>query len=380
MPFSRPTLTELREGVLADFSGSLPDADALLRYSNVNVLGQVMAGAVHGSYGYLDYIARQAVPFTATDEYLEAWAGLKGVARKPAVAAGGAVNFTGAPGALILADTELVRSDGEVYRLTGAVTLSGGGAGTGQVIAVVAGQGGEAPAGATLVLSSPIAGVSSTVVAPAGLAGSAAVESNDALRTRMLQAYSAPARGGAEGDYIRWALEVPGVTRAWVQRNALGPGTVVVRFMMDESRVAYDGFPQGADGVAAAEVRAAAAEGDQLAVADYMFSLQPVTALVWAVAPLQNVVDFTLAGLGGASVSTRDLVEAAIATVLFEQGEPGGLVELSYIEAAIATIPAAAGFVITDVVVSNGSVTPSGDGNITSDTGYLPVLGAVTYS
>lgn len=380
MPFSRPTLTELRSLAAADINGALPGADALLRYSNLRVLGQVSADGAHLHFGYLDYIALQATPFTATGEYMLGWAALKSIVQKPATAAHGTVAFTGAPGALIPATTRLVRGDGAVYELTASVTLDVAGNGEGPVSAVVAGLSGDADDGTALVLANPIAGVTSTAYAAGDISGSTDVEKLDDVRTRMLQAYAAPARGGAEEDYRRWALEVPGVTRAWVQRNGMGAGTVIVRFMMDEARAVDGGFPQGDDGVAAAEPRAAPATGDQLIVANAIFIVAPTTALVFLAAPLQNTVDFTIAGLAGATTATRSAIEAAIAGVFFTLGEPGGSVQLSYIEAAIAAIPAAAGFVITAIVCSDGSVTPGTAGNITSDTGRLPVLGVTTWS
>jgi uncharacterized phage protein gp47/JayE len=381
MPFSRPTLTDLRAAAAADVDAALPGAQTVLRYSNLNVLAQTVAGGVHGLYGYLDWIAQQSTPFSATaPEYVEAWGGLKGVVRKAATSAGGAVGFTGAPASLIEALTRLVRADGVVYQLDADVTLGGGGTASGTVTAVEAGISGNSPAGTTLVLSSPISGVGSTATCPDGLTGGVDVEDTAALKTRMLQAYAGRGRGGAPDDYETWALEVPGVTRAWPQRNGIGPGTVVVLFMMDLVNIADDGFPQGTDGVAADETRGTPATGDQLTVADYIFGpgRRPVTALVYVAAPSPNTVTFTIAGV--ASVPTRALIDAAIDTVFIDQGEPGGLVEMSHLESAISAIPAAVGYVITAVVCSDGAVSPGATGNITSNAGFLPVRGATTWS
>ena len=48
-----------------------------------------------------------------------------------------------------------------------------------------------------------------------------------------------PSHGGASFDYVKWALETPGMaaggaTRAWVFPQELGIGTVTVRFVMDD--------------------------------------------------------------------------------------------------------------------------------------------------
>src|SRR5690349_6988912 len=85
MPFARPTLTALRNQSLQDITTSgVPGLDGLLRNAVLRVLAWVMAGLAYSEYGYLDWIARQSVPFTAADEFLEAWAALIGVYRKDA--------------------------------------------------------------------------------------------------------------------------------------------------------------------------------------------------------------------------------------------------------------------------------------------------------
>ena len=101
----------------------------------------------------------------------------------------------------------------------------------------------------------------------------------------MLESYGAPPHGGNSSDYVTWALEVPGVTRAWVPPVPLIPGAVTVFFMMDVSEAAHGGFPQGTNGVASLETRDIAATGDQLAVANSIYPLRPVTPIVYAVAP-----------------------------------------------------------------------------------------------
>lgn len=43
MPFSRPTLTQLRNQVAQQLNAELPGADALLRFSNLRVIGDIEA-------------------------------------------------------------------------------------------------------------------------------------------------------------------------------------------------------------------------------------------------------------------------------------------------------------------------------------------------
>jgi uncharacterized phage protein gp47/JayE len=389
MPFPRPTLTQLKDRVAADIATGLQGTSALLRYSNLGVLGKVFAKAVNGLYGYLDWIALQANPTTATGEYAIAWGALKGKFIEPAAAAGGIVTFNGNNGVTIPTGTPLVRnSDGATFTTVADVTITNGSA-SATVIAGTAGAIGNSTPGTSFSLGIGIAGVISSVVAITGLGGGADVETIDAFKARYLQAYAAPAQGGAEPDYLQWADVVPGVTRVWVLRHGMGPGTVVVYFMMDIVRASSGGFPQGVDGVAALEPRDIAASGDQLLVADAIYPVQPVTALVYAASPGRNAITLTIAGISGATSATKMAISAAAAAaiaassspggVTLSDGSPGGVTYMSAIERAISAIPAAAGFVITAVASSDGAVSPGAAGNVTSNTGYLATLDAVTY-
>lgn len=386
MPFSRPTLSELRALAAADISSGLPGADGLLRFSNLGVLGTVTAGMSHLHYSYLDWIALQASPFTATDEYLEAWAALKKVFREPATAAQGSVTFTGVNGISLPTGTLMSRGDGYVYASTSSSTVSSGTV-TVTIEAVLppidpvsnptgSGASGNAPSGTVLTLQTAISGIQSGGASSTALTGGSDIEQDEALRSRMLLAYQKPPQGGDPADYVEWALAVPGVTRAWCAPNGFGTGTVVVYIMLDVAESAHGGFPQGSDGVSQYDKgsdgtpRGVIATGDQLTVADSIISVQPVTALVYAVAPTSNTINFTISGIGTPSSAIQSAISTAIQSALLAQGSPiaGTSAELSAIESAIAAIAGTAGFVIT-----------SPSGNIANVVGKLPILGTVTY-
>jgi uncharacterized phage protein gp47/JayE len=153
---------------------------------------------------------------------------------------------------------------------------------------------------------------------------------------------------------------------------------VVVYPMLDVTNSAYNGFPQGVSGVAEDETRGTpTATGDLLAVANWIYPLRPVTALVYSVAPTQDVINFTISGISTLPAATKNQIASAIAGVFVMYGsplgEPGsgqnGVIDLSYIGSAIAAIPGTAGFVITSPVA-----------NIVGTTGQLPVLGTITYT
>lgn len=375
MPFARPLLSDLRTQVAQDISAALPGSDPLLRFSNLGIIGTVLAGLAHLHYGYIDWISQQAQPFTATGEFLEAWAALRDVYRLAAASANGTVTFTGQVGTTIPTGTPLVRGDGKRFTTTSSGTIGGGGSVTVSATANADAGGllgafGNTAAATVMTLGQAIAGMNSGGSVAAAFTGGADIETDTSLRSRMLLAYQTPAHGGSLGDYVAWARAVAGVTRVWVVPHGYGAGTVVVYVMFDQSEAAHAGFPQGANGCATGETRDALATGDQLAVANHIFPLQPVTALVYIVAPTSNTVPFTISGILSASSATKAAISAAIAEVLAAQGAASGsTVALSTIEAAIAGVPGTTGFVI---------MTPTS--NIASLVGQLPMLGTVTYT
>ncbi|MBD2781638.1 baseplate J/gp47 family protein [Xenorhabdus szentirmaii] len=378
MPFKRKTLTELRAQNRHYLQSELQETGPLLRFSNMRVLADMDAGMAHLHYGYLDYIARQTTPFTATDEWLSGWAALKKIFRKPATAAHcEQYQFTGVAEAIIPAGTQLNRGDGYQYRTLTETRINTNGRGEARLIALLpeatedesgGGVAGNAPAGTVLTLDQSLAGidVEGTVMTP--IIGGADIESEADFRSRMLLAYQGTPQGGASDDYKQWALSVPGITRVWVRPRAAGAGTVGVYIMCDNN--AQEGFPIGTDGVSSHEPYAVHATGDQLRVADHLYTRQPVTALVWVLSPIKYRINFTLQGLSQVGAEVTASINDAIDNVLFENGNPdgSGRILLSELQYAIAGVPGTAGFVIT-----------SPADNIALPVGYLPVRGEVTY-
>ncbi|ATF84551.1 baseplate J/gp47 family protein [Burkholderia gladioli] len=383
MPYLRPTLSELKAQVAADIQSGLPGTDPLLRFSSFGVIGRALAGLAQLQYGYTDYIAKQSNPFTATDEFLEAWAALKAVYREAATQAGsvtpGQIQFAAVATAdPIPAGTSISRSDGVGYTTTSEGTVANG------VVTVDAvanadpsgltGAFGNCPVGTAMTLGVSIAGVTSTGTVSVAFTGGADIESDDSLRSRMLLAYQNPAQGGSQSDYVKWAREVSGVTRAWCNPVGFGPGTVVVYVMLDEAEDDNEGFPVGSDGVATDEKRGTVATGDQLTVANWIYPLRPVTALVFVCSPIRTPIDFTITGSANFTAAQKTAIEAAIEGIFVLYGSPvgpgnlNGAVDMSYINSAIGAITGTQGFVITAPLQ-----------NIQGTTGQLPVLGNITW-
>lgn len=351
MPFARPTARELVDQQEREFDARIPGADSRLRRSVLRVIARVTAAVAYHLYGYLDFIQRQVMPDTAEQEFLDRWASIWGVVRKAATFATGSVDLTGQDGSAVPAGTVLQRSDGVEYAVDAQVVIAAGVA-TLAVTARSSGVAGNAAAASSMSFQSPIAGVdSSGTVAAGGITGGDDEETDAALLARLLARIQQPPHGGAEHDYVAWALEVAGVTRAWVLPGQLGPGTVGVTFVRDDD---------------AGSIIPDAAEVQE--VQDYIddATRRPVTADVTVFAPTPVTVDFTI-HLDPDTAAVRAAVQAELEDLLRREAEPGGTLLLSHIQEAISlaagendhvlTVPAADVTVLATEIAVMGTIT-----------------------
>jgi uncharacterized phage protein gp47/JayE len=184
--------------------------------------------------------------------------------------------------------------------------------------AVDAGTLGNADAGLTLTLVQPVAGVASTftVLAP-GLAGGVAQESVEALRARVIRSYRVIAHGGSAEDYETWALEVPGVTRAWCRRNYLGPGTVGLFVMRDKDVVPVPNPAQ------LAEVKA------------YIEAPRPVTAELYVLSPVLLPVLYSIHAVPDTS-GVRASIETQLRDLHQREAGLGDTLLITHIREAVS--------------------------------------------
>lgn len=312
MPFETPSLPVLVDRTQSDLAGDT------LRRSDAQVLARTLAGTAYGLYGYLDWIAEQILPDRADEETLERIAQLRLTQpRNPAQPASGAASFTAVAGAVVDAETVLQADDGRTYRITANVTAAAG-LNIVQLEAVDAGTLGNADAGLVLTLVQPVAGVTNsfTVLAP-GLTGGIAQESIESLRARVIRSYRVIPHGGSAADYETWALEVPGVTRAWCRGNYVGPGTVGLFIMRDGDA---EPVPNPAQ---LAEAKA------------YIEPLRPVTAELYVLAPVEEPVYYSIHPVPD-TTAVRAAIQAQLIDLHDREAGLGETLLLTHIAQAIS--------------------------------------------
>lgn len=352
MSFNRPTPNELLSRIQAEFDIGLATSEARLRYSMEGVLARVLAMVSHELHGYLDFISKQILVDTASEEYLDRHGSLWGIPRKLASSAIGAVQFTGVNDTIIPAASVIKRSDGIEYVTDADVTIAGGVANA-NITASVTGASGNAVTGVKLSLTSPIAGVvsESTVLTP-GIVFGADIEDDEDYRGRIIERIQNPPQGGAEHDYIKWAKEVAGVTRVWVYPEQLGDGTVQVIFVMD-----------GKVGTIIPTVD----EVEQ--VQDYIDAPErkPTTADVTVTAPTAVPIAFEI-HLNPNTAKVQNAVRAELEDLFTRESYPGGTILHSHLAQAISTADGEFDHVIVSPV-----------GNIARSFGEISTLGTITW-
>jgi uncharacterized phage protein gp47/JayE len=363
MPLAIPTLTETR-GL---------SRDAVIEALRVGALpGNCPAGILADDNGalaflVLQYIARQAkeyLPDDAGEQMLQRWADIfLPSGRKAATYAVLAATLSGPAGILVPQATQF-SANGILFQSLADVTLGGADVDTPlSVRALTSGIGGNLDAGTTLSLVVAISGVASAASVTAVATPGVDIESVDSLRDRVLARIRKPPMGGDADDYVAWAREVPGVTRAWCAPNGMGIGTVVVRFMMDDLRASGGGYPI-ADDIAA--VRA------------HIDAVRPVCVKdFFVVAPVSQSLSISISNLNPDTPSVRAAIVASIKAMLKERAAPakavnGALVPAQTIYAAWVSeaISASEGVDYFDLTFADA---------VMLDNGRIATLGSVAF-
>jgi len=323
--FSVPTQADVIKRIESDFrteAGVNP-----LRRSLEYGLLKALAGQSKGLYGFLQNILRLAFPDTAaatSSSYFWRWAAVLGVDPKAATPWEGVYRFTGVDTTLIPEGTELVRSDGWRYITLADATI--GDVTTGLVDVDISAQ--EDYEGVTgnntddspLALSSPITDVDNEGTVQSTTDAGEDEETAEEGLVRLLLRYRTPRRGGGEGDYVIWTLEVAGATRAW--ESSTGPGNVTVAFVRDN------------DGSGTAILPDA---GERTAVQEYVQAKAPLSVIVDVLELTAALQTVTISDLDPDTSDVRDAIEEELIDFFLREAEPGGTIKISRLREAISS-------------------------------------------
>lgn len=314
--FTRPELPQLIATIRSDLLTRF-EQDVLLRRMDAEVYARVQAAAVHTLYGYIDYLARNMLPDLCDEDWLYRHARIKRCPRKDAVAATGFVRWDGMTGTPTLpAGTQIQRDDQVTFTTTAAAKAVGGVLRV-PVTADESGVSGNTDDGIALRLGTPVSGIPSTGYADTIIDG-ADIEDLEVWRARVMERYYYIPQGGADPDYIIWAKEIAGITRAWTFRRWQGAGTVGVMVATSDPQ-----HPAPSDDLVQA-------------VRSHILPLAPVAgAGLFVFAASENVIPLTIA-LAKDTVEIRATVTAELNSLMLRDGKPSGKIYLSRISEAIS--------------------------------------------
>ena len=363
MSFSIPSLQAMVQRARNSFRANLPGTDAWLWPSNIYVTAKVFGGLVYMLFERLAWIDKQRFAYTCTDlDELQKIGAELGIGLKGASAAFGNVDVTVGYPFTVPAGTQFRRSDGVIYQATqsiDATQYSNLPYVSVPVVCTTTGAIGNAIAG--LPLTTTLTDLSghpvSSVVDENGIGSGADTETFASLQNRILLRKRKTPSGGSPSDYQQWALEVPGVTRAYVQGLAYGPGTVAVWFFMDGTYP--NGIPQSAD---------------VTNVQNHINSVAPVTANVFVQAPIPNCIGVVVSGIYPDTQQTRQAVAAEVQAVFANMTQPGMpgapfVLRHSWLESAVNNA--------TGEQYNEGVTQPSADMSFSA--GEAPCLGSITF-
>ncbi|MGE8614465.1 MAG: baseplate J/gp47 family protein [Achromobacter veterisilvae] len=235
MPFLVPAFAQIRGNLLRDIKNYRPDAD-VTPDSDFFVRATSVASTVEGLYQHQSWMVRQIFPDTADREYLYMHAAVRGLSLKHAVPARGFLRIKGQAGTLVPEGLQAKRGDGVMYRIVADANMPEAGTGLFAAEAVTAGETGNAVDNTAVTIQVAPSGLD-TAATLQSMRGGVEQETDTELLARLLELIRRPPAGGNRHDYRRWAMEVEGVSDAFVYPLRRGLGTV------DVAIVSGDGLP-----------------------------------------------------------------------------------------------------------------------------------------
>ena len=360
MAYQLPTLPELLSRCRS-FFGIAEPADTIRLKPNVHdQVAKVLALLSLELNQRIAFLFDQIFASRADETWLIRHGFELGITRRASSKALGTATGPATTGIVFPAGLIFVRSDGARFETTSSAVGVGGQVAF-EIRAVEPGLAGNTNAGVTMTPEDAL-GIDDfegpLTVTSGGLGGGAEAETIEEYRARVLARKRNPPHGGSKADWQRWALEVPGVTAAFVDTFAGDSREVWIAFLF-EGRT--NGIPTS---------------GDVAVVQAYLDddARRPVTARVSAVAPTTQAVAMTIR-IEPDTAEIRDRVTAEIAAMFTDRAKPAtpnsnAIFYRGWIDEAIARA----------VGEDNHTLSvPSADITVTTP-GAIPVPGAITWT
>ena len=314
--FQRPTLAENINMIRTDLFSRLDISDTLRRMDE-DVRAKVYAAALHTVYGYIDYLAMNLLPDLCDESWLARHAAMKRCPRKAATSAAGYIRWDGVNNNLKVTAGAVIQRDDLLTYTVIADAISSGGVLRAPISCDTSGVSGNMDDAQALYLVTPVNGLPSAGLADS-VVGGFDIEDLEVWRGRVLERYYWTPQSGADQDYITWAKEVPGITRAWTYRHWMGTGTVGVMVANSDP---VNPIP------------------DQTTVDAAQAHIEPLAPVAGAdltvFLPSARSVDFHIR-LTPDTPAIRAAVTAELRSFLFRDGYPEGTLVLSRINEAIS--------------------------------------------
>jgi len=341
-----PKEADLSTQVLSDIEGAIGQSSPILPKAFIRVLSRALGGAFAGLYRVIGWSYDQIFPATASADALTRYGSQYGIGQRPAVAAVIDIQIVGAEGSEVPAATVWRGTNGLTYLQRALAVIAGTGLAEARVECLEGGSLGSLGVGNTLEAASPVSGVDGASVLAIQTEGEDE-ETTEQYRVRVLQRIAGQPQGGSAADYVRWALEVPGIVKAFAFRTDAGEVSV---------------YPLEAT-TGAARIPAAGKLAEVLAYIDNP-SRRPLCATVLAVAMTERTVDLTITTLSPGDATTKAAIIAEIERYLYaaypkqypDEENPTNVISVAAVWAAILAAGATAASVVM-TVSGTGAVT-----------------------
>lgn len=123
MPLSFPSQEQIVGRMRADVAAILPGSDPTLENSLLDAIVTSAGSRISDLYLDLDRLLNELFPQTASDEFLDFFGEIFGVARSPATAADGNAVFNGVVSTVVPLGSEFTSTDGILYTSTAEATI-----------------------------------------------------------------------------------------------------------------------------------------------------------------------------------------------------------------------------------------------------------------